>query len=204
MSSNAAPSGDMIDLAFAVHGKVLLRDHAHALQQALCAQLPWLAQDPLAGIHAVKLVPGSETLALLSARTRLLLRVSTRRLDELRALEGRELNVAGSVLRLGGCQARQLLPLATLYASRVASDSADELVFMAGIEEELARLEIGGQRICGKRRHMAVGVGSTHVFSLMLHALSPQQSLRLQQLGLGAHRLLGCGIFVPHKSAAAV
>jgi hypothetical protein len=38
----------------------------------------------------------------------------------------------------------------------------------------------------------------------MLHALSPEQSLRLQQHGLGPQRLLGCGIFVPHKSAAAV
>ena len=41
-------------------------------------------------------------------------------------------------------------------------------------------------------------------FSMMLHALVPEQSLRLQQHGLGPHRLLGCGLFVPHKSAAAV
>jgi len=41
-------------------------------------------------------------------------------------------------------------------------------------------------------------------FSLMLHALPEEQSLRLQRCGLGPHRLLGCGIFVPHKSAAAV
>ena len=41
-------------------------------------------------------------------------------------------------------------------------------------------------------------------FSMMLHGLGPEQSLRLQQRGLGPHRLLGCGLFVPHKSAAAV
>jgi hypothetical protein len=38
----------------------------------------------------------------------------------------------------------------------------------------------------------------------MLHALPAEQSLRLQKRGLRPHRLMGCGIFVPHKSAAAV
>jgi hypothetical protein len=41
-------------------------------------------------------------------------------------------------------------------------------------------------------------------FSLMLHGLSVADSLRVQRAGIGPHRLLGCGIFVPHRSAAAV
>jgi hypothetical protein len=51
---------------------------------------------------------------------------------------------------------------------------------------------------------MQVSGQVVNTFSLMLHALPPDQSLRLQHHGLGVHRLLGCGIFVPHKSAAAV
>ncbi len=38
----------------------------------------------------------------------------------------------------------------------------------------------------------------------MLDGLSAGDSLRVQQHGLGAHRRLGCGVFVPHRSAAAV
>ena len=38
----------------------------------------------------------------------------------------------------------------------------------------------------------------------MLHDLKLEQSALLQQVGLGEHRKLGCGIFVPHKSIAAV
>jgi hypothetical protein len=41
-------------------------------------------------------------------------------------------------------------------------------------------------------------------FSLMLDALSPDHSLRMLEAGLGRHRRLGCGLFVPHRSAAAV
>jgi len=35
--------------------------------------------------------------------------------------------------------------------------------------------------------------------SLMLAGLTREQSLLLQQSGLGARRKLGCGLFIPHK-----
>jgi CRISPR/Cas system CSM-associated protein Csm4 (group 5 of RAMP superfamily) len=38
----------------------------------------------------------------------------------------------------------------------------------------------------------------------MLADLKPEESLRLQQQGLGPHRLMGCGIFIPHKGIDAV
>jgi hypothetical protein len=38
----------------------------------------------------------------------------------------------------------------------------------------------------------------------MLSGLNAAQSLRVLRQGVGPHRLLGCGLFVPHKSAAAV
>ena len=75
---------------------------------------------------------------------------------------------------------------------------------MAAVERELSSLAIGGARVCGKRGQMLVSGQVCHTFSLMLHALPPDQSLHLQQFGVGPHRVLGCGVFVPHKSAAAV
>lgn len=193
-----------VDVVFPLDGQSLPRDHAQALQQALCAQLPWLMTDALAGVHPIKLVPGSEDQALLSRRARLLLRVGARRAHELMTLAGLDLDVAGHLLRLGAPHLRELQPHATLYAYKVASDSADEVTLMAAVDRELAELGVGGERVCGKRQHMVVSGDALDTFSLMLHALPPEQSLRLQQHGLGLHRLLGCGIFVPHKSAAAV
>jgi len=46
--------------------------------------------------------------------------------------------------------------------------------------------------------------GGLRGYSLMLDGLSAADSLRLQETGIGRHRRLGCGVFVPHKSAAAV
>jgi hypothetical protein len=68
----------------------------------------------------------------------------------------------------------------------------------------LQDLQVRSQVICGKRQQRDWPEGRTTTFSLMLHGLTAVDSLRLQERGLGRHRLLGCGIFVPHKSAAAV
>lgn len=204
MTAQQAQGDAAVDVVFPIDGQALPRDHAQALQQALCAQLPWLDTDPLAGIHPIKVVTGSDEQALLSQRARLLLRVAARRVDELLALDGLDLIVDGHPLRLGVPHLRELQPHSTLYAYKVAADSADEVTFMAAMGRELAELAIDGERVCGKRQHLMVSGCVVDTFSLMLHALPPAQSLRLQQRGLGPHRLLGCGIFVPHKSAAAV
>ena len=194
----------LVEAVFPLEGKALPRDHAQALQHALAEQLPWLRSDAGAGIHPLKLVSGPESLALLSQRTRLILRVDANRLDELKALCGVELDVSGHALRLGAVHLRTLQPLATLYAYRVAAVSADESAFMQAMEAGLTALAIAGERVCGKRHSLRVDGLDMTTFSMMLHGLVPEQSLRLQQHGLGPHRLLGCGLFVPHKSAAAV
>lgn len=204
MNSQPAVLASVVDVVFPVTGHSLPRDHAQALQEALCTALPWLSTETHAGIHPVKLAPGSDKMALLSRRSVVLLRVDTQRAAELTALAGMTLNVAGHHLTLGAAHRRELNPHATLYAYNVAANSEDEVDFMATVSSALAALAIGGERVCGKHHHLATARGELNTFSLMLHALPPEQSVRLQQHGLGPHRLLGCGIFVPHKSAAAV
>lgn len=204
MTATAAVDVASVDVVFPITGQFLARDHAQALQQALCAQWPWLSTDTLTGIHPIKLVPGTQGQALLSRRSNLLLRVQNQRAEALLALPGLELLVAGDTLRLGPAHRRQLQPHPTLYAYKIAAGSADEITLMTALAQELAGLAIGGERVCGKHQSMRVSNHEVNTFSLMLHALPPDQSLRLQQHGLGPHRLLGCGIFVPHKSAAAV
>lgn len=211
MSDANAPQDPVVDVVFALQGHCLERDHAQAFRQALCARWSWLMTEAQAGIHPVKLVPGTEAQALLSGRARLLLRVPAHRVDELLSAQQQTftLTVQDQALTLGTPHVRALQPHATLYAYRVAAPSEDEITFMARVEAELDDLGVAGQRVCGKHQCLRVtGPGAPgqvlHAFSLMLHGLLPAQSLLLQQRGLGPHRLLGCGIFVPHKSAAAV
>ena len=193
-----------VDLIFPISGRFLPRDHALALKDALCNVWPWLEAEPLAGVQNIKLVPGLEARAMLSGRAKLLLRLSRERATELLSGQAIDLEVAGQDLRLDVPHVRELVPHTTLYAYHVAARDADEVDFMAAVASELSGLGVGGERVCGQRQQLAMAGGPVTTFSLMLHGLAPEPSLHLQQHGIGPHRLMGCGIFIPHKSAAAV
>jgi CRISPR-associated protein Cas6 len=204
VSADDLPEAAVVDLVFPLVGHSLPRDHAQLLQRGLQQALPWLVDEPRAGVHPVKLVSGTEAQALLSQRARLLLRLPRPRVDAASELAGRTLELDGCQVRLGVPHLRELLPHATLYAPAVAAPGDDEAVFLQAVEQELQGLQVRSQRVCGKRHSLLQEGQGVTTFSLMLHALSRADSLRLQEHGLGPHRLLGCGIFVPHKSAAAV
>lgn len=191
----------MIDLAFPVQGSTLPRDHSRALAAAVEAVLPWLTLEPGAGIHRLKLAHGSGQ-TLLSPRTRLVLRVPHGRSGDACALEGRTLDIDGHALRLGRMQPHELLPWGTLYAHLVATPHDDETAFLADVAAELQQQAVAARAISG--RHQVTEGGTLRGFSLMLDGLSAAHALQLLQHGVGAHRRLGCGLFVPHRSAAAV
>lgn len=199
------PSSTMVDLAFALEGRVLPREHRELLATALEAALPWLATTPGAGIHRLKLAPGEGAEALLSMRTKLVLRVPRERAEDAAALVGRTLDLGGHRLHVGALHARELLPWGTLYAHVVAADVdavPDEAAFMREVEGQLRELGVPCRPICGRLQRLESG--RLQGYSLMVDGLSAADSLRLQELGIGRHRRLGCGVFVPHKSAAAV
>ncbi len=220
----------MVDVVFDVAGGCVPRDYPRALGIAVAAVLPWLATTPGAALHRLNTsAGGSDESLLLSGRTRLTLRVPRTCVDDARALSGRSLDVAGRVLRVGPARLKELLPWGTLYAHLVAVDDqghtvqaartvdgdesgssttindrgdGDELTFLRHVEDELDRLGVPCRTICG-REQLGDG-GRPRGHSVMLDGLSPSHALRVLEHGLGAHRLLGCGVFVPHKSAAAV
>jgi CRISPR-associated protein Cas6 len=191
-----------VDLAFALAGDDLPRDHRLALADALEGALPWLAGLPGTGIHRLNVSAGGGPQVMLSGRTRLTLRLPRERAAAGALLAGSELEVDRRRLRIGAPHQRELLPHGTLYAYLVAADDEDEIAFLRAVDDELQALGVSCRTICGRRQ--VVEAGALQGFSLMLDGLKPAHSLRVLEAGLGAHRRLGCGLFVPHRSAAAV
>jgi hypothetical protein len=58
--------------------------------------------------------------------------------------------------------------------------------------------------LCGRAGEIRVGADSLFTRALLVADLKPEESVRLQQRGIGGDRLLGCGLFVPHKEIDAV
>ena len=198
-------AASMVDVSYALRGQALPRDNRQALARALERLVPWLADVSQAGVHHINIVAGEGPTALLSRRARLVLRVRRERLPELAPLQGATLDVGGFAVHLGSVAAvRELLPHGTLYAHAVTTADDDELAFLGSIEVELEAMHVPCRRICGRRQLIDNDGERLTGFSLMLDGLSPADSLRVLESGLGRHRRLGCGMFVPHKSATAL
>ncbi len=202
--------GEIVDAVFAISCRSLPVDHAYALSQAIRAALPWFAEEPGAGLHTVygaasasgwMRPEGADALLQLSRRAKLALRLPRHRLNDATALVGRTLQVAGWPLRVDRLSLRPLSRITNLFSRSVVFAAAgDEAAFLAAAAGELGALGIKpGTMLCGRVTLVATPACTYQTRSLMLAGFTPEQSLALQQHGLGAERKLGCGVFIPHK-----
>lgn len=192
-----------LDLSFALAGDRVPRAYAPDLYRALQAAAPWLDEEPLAGVHPLRGLTPCAHEYLLGGRARLTLRVPPARRTAGERLQGCELDLPDR-LRLGRASVRELLAHPVLYAHRVVTEADDEQAFVAIVARAVDDLGLDCEAIVGRRVDLRFAGRTWTGFSLMLHGLSAEDSLKAQAQGIGLHRKLGCGLFVPHKSVAAV
>ncbi len=201
---------NVLDVAYSIECRSLPVDHAHALSQAIADALPWFADEEQAGLH---LIHGAESgngwerpehgddVLYLSRRTKLVLRLPRHRLNDAQSLEGQSIKVGYNTLKVGSSRKRLMSKEATLYARYVAGlEGQDEEAFIADM---VALLKDAGIRfkkvLCGKETTLKTPEGDLVTRSLMVADLLPEDSVRLQEEGLGEFRKMGCGLFIPHK-----
>lgn len=197
----------MIDLQFDLVGTTIPADNAQMLADALQCLLPWLNDDSSTGIQHLK---GAETNSgdaslNINRRTKLFIRVPKARVDDMQKLVGQVLDLAGHPLQIGSFKAREFSPFSNIYAHFVDTGSATEEQFVQDVMRELdGHFQLRCGFICGRPQTLQSTSGPLHGYSLMLHDVPPHKSLQLQDEGMGRNRLLGCGIFIPHRSIAPV
>ena len=192
------------DIQFELRGTRVPIDHGNALFHALAPLLPWLADEASAGIHPIHGADSGAGELILNHRTKLVVRVPAERADDLRIIEGQTLHVGGNTLHIGAGKAKALPRHTPLYAHCVTTGSTDEADFSRDIMHLLDEMGIETRFICGKRQTISTDAGTVAGYSLMLHGLPIEHAIRVQQVGIGNYRKLGCGIFIPHKSINAV
>lgn len=210
---------DVIDLIFDIDCRELPVDHAHDLAVALEALMPRLKEDPRLGVHTVHLAgsqngwerpdPGLGQKLILSRRTKLTLRVPNEQLEQVKqALIGAELDIGGCSLKVGKAKQRKLSNQGTIFSRYVVlepGEEHDENTFLQRIAAQLAERGIRVKKaLCGRTAEVLGPEGPVQTRSIMLADLSAEESVRLQQEGIGPMRHMGCGIFIPHKGIDAV
>lgn len=202
---------DVVDLLFGLNCRNLPVDHIFELSKAVQTILPWLMDEPEAGLHTINVATSGNgwirpedpnALLHLSKRTRLELRVPAHRVKDAKALEGATLEVAGNVLEIKKATERSLSTLTTLFSRALATDQdiAGEEQLLDWIYVQLKALDIKPRKMmCGTEHFIEMPGANIRTRSLMIAGLEVEESLRLQQKGLGPYRHLGCGLFIPHK-----
>ncbi len=198
-------SAVMVDVVFSLEEGTLGDDHASALSLAVRRVLPWFDEEPEAGILPLSGLAKGNGVRFVGRRSRLALRLPIRRVASADFLIGARLDLDGTALMVGTSSVRPLFPArGVVYSHFVSVDADDEIEFLERCKSLLAERGLKPQLITGKARELRTAEGVVRGFSLMLHGLGAADSLAVQEAGLGAHRALGCGLFVPHKSVVAV
>jgi CRISPR-associated protein Cas6 len=208
---------DVIDLLFDLQCREIPVDHAHALSTALREHLPEIGQESSIGVHTIH-VAGSqngwerpefsrEDRLLTSRRTKLTLRVPRERVEEIRQLlHGKKLRLENCEVTIGKAKEKELSKQGTIFSRYVQClPDEEEMDFLERMAGELRQHGIKIRKaLCGKTTMVYTPEGEVATRSLMLADLKRDESLLLQEVGLGPGREMGLGIFIPHKGIEAV
>jgi CRISPR-associated protein Cas6 len=117
-------------------------------------------------------------------------------------LAGQSLEVGGDRLRVGVPQVTALRPAPTLSARIVTTRNGQETGrFDAEIARQLLALGIRAMPTRGPRRCFRIKDKTVIGFGMRVSGLSPDESIRLQEHGLGGRRKMGLGVFVPIRAS---
>lgn len=207
---------DVVDLCFKMECKSLPLDHAWALSSAVTQAAPWLHSSRNTAIH---LVHGAESgngwmrpdnseneVLHLSRRARFTLRLHRDHVDTARQLSGLKLDIDGHPLTIKEFTPQLLVPQTTIFSRYIITRSEfDEDAFLNQVAPMIESQGIHIRKMMGGLPHtFHTPNGPLTTRSLMLSDLEKEESIRLQQYGIGEHQLYGIGIFLPHKGISAV
>jgi CRISPR-associated endonuclease/helicase Cas3 len=171
----------------------------------LAEKLPALHGADWLGVELISGVPWDQGLIALPTRGACLrLRLPANQFGAVLPLAGQRLSLDGHTIRLGIPLARPLQPAPSVYARIVTIKGFTEpgpfLEAACRQTDELGlavTLELPKDGATRHRRIVTIKGRKIVGFSLAAHGLSDADSLKLQTLGLGGRRAMGCGLFNP-------
>jgi CRISPR-associated protein Cas6 len=213
----------VLDVGFRLLGDQVPVDHSYALYAAICNLLPALHGDKKVGIHPIngRLIGGR--MLGIGERSRLTLRVEADRIKDVLPLAGKTLDVGGHKLQVGVPDLRVLMPAARLYSRLVIIKGFTEAEgFLAAARRQLGEAAIKGHaslvdtsaaaaanegRSCGTnstvlRRTLRIRDKTIVGFAMRVKDLTDDDSIRLQEVGIGGRRRFGCGVFTPDRKTS--
>lgn len=201
------------DAVFNIHAEILPIDHAYLLSQALLKHLPWL-KTVNAGVFDISVANGNgweqnyeSGFYYPSKRSTLNIRLPEIKLESVQALSGKTLDLDHYKIQvIKALKPKFMTDTSILFAKHIPYDkNTNEEDFLSTSFAQLQDLDIHPKKMmAGLKRKISTPNGTIHTRSLMVANLRKIESAKLQAIGIGEHRLLGCGLFLPQKGIESI
>jgi CRISPR-associated protein Cas6 len=191
----------MVDLHFRLLGGAIPWDHGYLLYSAISRLTEegggsWFHEAGDAGLLLVRGAYARGRL-ILDRTARFGLRLPAHLVPRALQLSGRRLDLGGTQHRIGTTRAVPLIPAAALKAQVVTTRNGhDEARFDREVRKQLHDLQIAAAVERGKRTFLSNKGRRIIGYELLVHGLTAEESIRIQEKGLGGRRKMGCGVFV--------
>ena len=199
---------NIIDLSFPIFSQSTLPvDHGYVLYSALCHQLPELHQSNGIAVHPIRGQQIGDRQMQLTEHSRLVLRTAAERIPTLIQLAGKQLNVGDKPIRVGVPQVHGLEPVTALRSRLVTTKNGEDLDrFKQEIRRQLATLNVAEEVIVTVKNRRTLRIRDKEIVGheVIVEGIGTDESLALQENGLGGRRHMGCGVFVPLAKKKAV
>jgi CRISPR-associated protein Cas6 len=206
----------MLDLAFRVRGNLLPGEHHYLLLGALSDVVPEFhvegADLRFAPINGTREEKGT---IRLSDHSQLRVRLQADRIAIVLPLAGRTIRIRNHCITLGTPTVAPLVAAPTVAARTVTfKNSIEPEQFLAVARRKLDELGIAGEpgipliregERTGEPRRKVLRIKGRRIvgFALQVEGLTAEESLLLQEKGLGGRCRMGCGFFLPVQPRSA-
>ncbi len=195
-----------VELSFPVRGITLPADHGYRMYAALVRKIPPLHEDREVSISTISGIRDKQGKICLSGRSVLLMRVPVGKIPMVYCLAGQKIQVGLHEIILGIPKTSMLQPVSQLRARVVTIKGYTQPEdFQAAAQRQLEKLGIYGELQLfpsaeGSRKTIKIQSRWIVGFTLVVSRLSRDDSIKLQQWGIGGKRHMGCGVFLPWRS----
>jgi CRISPR-associated protein Cas6 len=205
----------MVDLSFKVSGGAIPLNYGYALFGAISRLVPAIHGDRRIGVHPIRGLKLGRGRLTLVPQSHLRLRLPAEEVGAYLPLAGARLDLDGSAIEVGVPRAEALRAWPVLISRLVTiGHHRDSEGFLDSVRRQLDGLGVratasflpspdSSRRGEPSRRILVVKGRRIVGFPLRIDGLTAEESLIVQEYGLGSHRRMGCGVFVKEGESPA-
>ncbi|KJS16373.1 MAG: hypothetical protein VR69_09325 [Peptococcaceae bacterium BRH_c4b] len=207
-----------IDVRFALIGNQIPVDHGYLLFSAISKIFPFIHTNRQVAIHPINGPCSGNRLMDINRKSYLTLRVPTSMVPEIIQLSGSLINIGDYEVRVGVPSTQPFIPTARLYSRLVViKGSIEPESFIEVVHKQMCDLNVKGKPMLiwqpeivmeneGKpsgthssflRRTLRIKDKNIVGYALKIENLTAEESIRIQENGIGGRQRFGCGVFVP-------